>query len=60
MFSFAMTAWEIGYFFCSFLVILFVNDTSFLLYNIFSLFPVPGFRVFAIECVREPGNRKKF
>ena len=44
----------------SFLVIVFVNHAYFLLYTVFCLFPVPGFRVFAIECLREPGNLKKF
>ena len=70
IFSFDITN---RYFYCfgnwlllsSFLVIVFVSHAYFLLYllyffKVFCLFPVPGFRVFAIECVREPGNCKKF
>ena len=47
------------YFYCfgnwlvlsSFLVIVFVSHAYFLLYKVFCLFPVRGFRVFATECV---------
>ena len=63
IFSFDITN---RYFYCfgnwlllsSFLVIVFVSHVYFLLYKAFCLFPVPGFRDFAVEFVREPGNRK--
>ena len=56
------------YFYCfgnwlllsSFPVRVFVSHPYFLLYKVFCLFPVPVFRVFAIEYAREPGNCKKF
>ena len=55
------------YFYCfaywlllsSFLVIAFVTHTYFLLEKVFCLFPVPGFRVSAIDCVRERVNLKR-
>ena len=65
IFSFDITN---RYFYCfgnwlllsSFLVIVFVSHAYFLLCKGFFLFPVLVFHVLAIECVREPGNRKKF
>ena len=67
IFSFHITN---KYFYCfvnwvllsSFLVIVFVSHCAHMFSAVesFFLFPVPGFCIFAIECVREPGNHRKF